>query len=40
MKLSYTLKLALTNINEKKFKSKLTLFIIILFMILICSFFS
>lgn len=40
MKCSYLLKLALSNIKEKKYKSKLTIFTFILFMILICCFFS
>lgn len=40
MRCSYLLKLALSNIREKKYKTKIMVFIFALFMILICCFFS
>lgn len=40
MRCSYLLKLALSNIKEKKYKTKIMVFIFALFMILICCFFS
>ena len=40
MRCSYLLKLALSNIKEKKYKTKIMVFIFALFMFLICCFFS
>ena len=40
MRCSYLLKLTLSNIREKKYKTKIMVFIFALFMILICCFFS
>lgn len=40
MRCSYLLKLALSNIKEKKYKTKIMVFTFVLFMILTCCFFS